>query len=346
MLDGNQNVLRTFSYYPGVDRPHSVMTDTATYYYAVDPTGSVIGLAEYDGTASVVNHYRYDVWGMPQGTETEGVENPIRFKSRWWDADTKLVDFRNRWYDPEIGRFISEDPIGLAGGINVFTFAGNNPIAGQDPFGLAGQETSSSYTGPDGCAVYEISSLYTGCRAYYGDPLVVSVGPTWGTVFDPWYIGPEPDYTPGPGHVPTPGKPGSGSRPAGSGGGTGDAGPDGGTGQDSGLLDLCTRAKLHLGAQAALDLWTVGSVLGLARAGVQLGVRALSGTLGAAGRSASVFVGREAEHAVARRGVTVVGHNSITPDPLKPDASPVQMMIPGLASVKRFEVVQRVCRAN
>jgi RHS repeat-associated protein len=324
------------------------MTDTATYYYAVDPTGSVIGLAEYDGTASVVNHYRYDVWGMPQGTETEGVDNPIRFKSRWWDPDTKLLDFRSRWYDPEIGRFISEDPIGLAGGINVYVFAGNNPVAGQDPFGLSSQETPriSTATGPDGCAVYVQSPVYTGCRVYYVEPLVVSGGYTWGTVFDPWYIGPDPDYSPGPGQVPG-GKTGPNSRPAGSGGGgTGDAGPDGGTGQDSGLLDLCTRAKLHLGAQAALDLWTVGSVLGLASAGVQLGVRALSGTLGAAGRSASVFVGREAERAVARRGVTVVGHNSITSDPLKPDASPVQMMIPGLASVKRFEVVQRVCRAN
>lgn len=47
---------------------------------------------------------------------------------------SELLDFRSRWYDPEIGRFISEDPIGLAGGINVYRFAGNNPVQGQDPF--------------------------------------------------------------------------------------------------------------------------------------------------------------------------------------------------------------------
>lgn len=96
----------------------------------------MIGLAEYTGAASVTHHYRYDVWGKPQGSVTEAVPNPIRFKARWWDEDTGLYDFRSRWYDPEIGRFISEDPIGLAGGINVYTFAGNNPVSGWDPFGL------------------------------------------------------------------------------------------------------------------------------------------------------------------------------------------------------------------
>src|SRR5690606_4403314 len=43
---------------------------------------------------------------------------------------------RNRWYDPQTGRFLSQDPIGLAGRVNLYAYAGNNPTAYTDPFGL------------------------------------------------------------------------------------------------------------------------------------------------------------------------------------------------------------------
>jgi uncharacterized protein RhaS with RHS repeats len=43
---------------------------------------------------------------------------------------------RNRWYDPQTGRFLSQDPIGLAGGVNLYAYAGNNPASYSDPFGL------------------------------------------------------------------------------------------------------------------------------------------------------------------------------------------------------------------
>jgi hypothetical protein len=43
---------------------------------------------------------------------------------------------RARWYDPQTGRFVSEDPIGLAGGINPYAYAANSPVNFTDPFGL------------------------------------------------------------------------------------------------------------------------------------------------------------------------------------------------------------------
>src|SRR5690606_34332447 len=46
------------------------------------------------------------------------------------------VYLRNRWYDPQTGRFLSQDPIGLAGGVNLYAYAGNNPTTYSDPFGL------------------------------------------------------------------------------------------------------------------------------------------------------------------------------------------------------------------
>ena len=50
------------------------------------------------------------------------------------------VYLRNRWYDPQTGRFLSQDPIGLAGGVNLYAYAGNNPVAYSDPFGLCPPE--------------------------------------------------------------------------------------------------------------------------------------------------------------------------------------------------------------
>ena len=49
---------------------------------------------------------------------------------------TGFVYMRNRWYDPQTGRFLTQDPIGLAGGVNLYAYAGNNPVAFDDPFGL------------------------------------------------------------------------------------------------------------------------------------------------------------------------------------------------------------------
>ena len=49
---------------------------------------------------------------------------------------TGLYYVRARWYDPHLGRFVSEDPIGLAGGLNVYAYVGNSPLNGTDPSGL------------------------------------------------------------------------------------------------------------------------------------------------------------------------------------------------------------------
>ena len=64
---------------------------------------------------------------LPQDTSYTGRE---------LDTDTGLYYYRNRWYDSEIGKFISEDPIGFAGGINGYGYVGNNPVGFSDSLGL------------------------------------------------------------------------------------------------------------------------------------------------------------------------------------------------------------------
>ena len=61
---------------------------------------------------------------------------PFGFKSGLYDPDTGLVHFGARWYDPATGRWISKDPILLAGGLNLYVFCGNDPVNLSDPSGL------------------------------------------------------------------------------------------------------------------------------------------------------------------------------------------------------------------
>jgi RHS repeat-associated protein len=93
----------------------------------------VTGLVDRDG--AVVNEYHYTPFGQAESVR-EGVPNPLRFKGRELDPETGFYFMRARYYDPHLGRFISEDPIGLAGGINPYVFAGNDPVNSADPYGL------------------------------------------------------------------------------------------------------------------------------------------------------------------------------------------------------------------
>lgn len=122
-----------YSYYPGTDRPHAMQRGGVTYYFAQDAQGNVTGLLSATGT--VVQEYNYRPFGEAQAG-AGSVVNPYRYKGREWDAEARLYYMRARYYDPQLGRFISEDPIGLAGGINPTAFVGGEPVNRADPSGL------------------------------------------------------------------------------------------------------------------------------------------------------------------------------------------------------------------
>lgn len=145
-VDGSGNLLRQYTYFPGIDRPHSMFDENGTvYYYAADYPGHVAGL--FNASGNVANRYRYSPWGEPEVT-SEGVANTLRFMGRERDEFSGLYYVRNRWYDPHLGRFISEDPIGLNGGINWYTYAGNSPTNALDPLGLCKEDGSTTVFAP------------------------------------------------------------------------------------------------------------------------------------------------------------------------------------------------------
>ena len=91
----------------------------------------MVGLADPDGT--VATRYTYDPNGQPTSSGAEST-NPYAFTGRENDG-TGLLHYRNRYYDPETGRFISQDPIGYAGGTNLYEYALSSPTTYTDPSG-------------------------------------------------------------------------------------------------------------------------------------------------------------------------------------------------------------------
>lgn len=126
-------IRRAYANNPGVDEPHSVAQDDSVYFYLLSEPGNVVGLMNRQG--ALVNRYDYTPFGELRSIR-ERVPNELRFGARPYDAETGMYYNRARYYDPYLRRFISEDPVGLAGGLNPYVFADNNPVVLRDPSGL------------------------------------------------------------------------------------------------------------------------------------------------------------------------------------------------------------------
>ena len=137
-LDGSASQrVAEYAYLPGEDQPFAIMTGASTItlqrYQVLDEVGNVIGVTNGTGTG-VDQRTSYDDWGVP--STTGSADNRLLFKGLLWEGTSAgLYYMRARWYDPELGRFLSEDPIGIAGGINQYAFAAGDPVNGSDPSG-------------------------------------------------------------------------------------------------------------------------------------------------------------------------------------------------------------------
>ncbi|WP_211470338.1 RHS repeat-associated core domain-containing protein [Collimonas humicola] len=117
------------------------------FYFHNDPNGCPTRLT--DGTGQIVWAVSYTVWGEVKHKYASAIDNPIRFQGQYYDAETGLHYNLNRYYDSHIGSFISQDPIGLIGGLNVYQY-GPNPIGWIDPWGLEPHNATMTVYAPDG----------------------------------------------------------------------------------------------------------------------------------------------------------------------------------------------------
>ena len=103
------------------------------YTFHHDPVTSVVALTGHAGTLEQsITYLPFGEQFSVSGTPT----NTLRFTGRERDPDTGLYYYRARYYDPAIGRFLSEDPAGFGGGdVNLYAYVGNNPLRFNDPSG-------------------------------------------------------------------------------------------------------------------------------------------------------------------------------------------------------------------
>ena len=132
-------VTMAFAWHPestGLDTPFSMTYDGETYYYVTDGNKNVMSLIDAAGTKAA--EYVYDPFGrLLSSTGSLAEINPFRFSSEYHDDETGLVYYNYRYYSPELGRWISRDPIEEEGGVNLYAMVGNNPVNERDFLGCS-----------------------------------------------------------------------------------------------------------------------------------------------------------------------------------------------------------------
>ncbi|HEL3173133.1 TPA: RHS domain-containing protein, partial [Stenotrophomonas maltophilia] len=121
--------------------PPPAPTIDSLAWYQTDHLGTPQELTDERGDIAWAAEYR--AWGvvkeaLRKASGKAPIVNPIRFQGQYHDHETGLHYNRYRYYDPEVGRFVSKDPTGFTGGLNIFQYV-PNPATWVDPLGLAKQ---------------------------------------------------------------------------------------------------------------------------------------------------------------------------------------------------------------
>ncbi|MCS3836091.1 RHS repeat-associated protein [Pseudomonas sp. JAI111] len=141
---------RSYVYEPGSFRPLAMLDGkgprkACPFYYQLDHLGTPQELTDYSG--DIIWAAQYTAYGRLTrlNRDTHQVlDQPLRFQGQYFDAETGLHYNRHRYYNPDVGRYLTPDPSGLAGGLNGYQYT-RNPTGWVDPLGL------SECPGGDGC---------------------------------------------------------------------------------------------------------------------------------------------------------------------------------------------------
>ncbi len=146
LIEHNVDTGRSITYLYGEKGVVGFSYRGSDYYYRKNLFGDVVAIYNTDGQK--VASYEYDAWGKNLSCEDEETNeikriNPIRYRSYYYDVETKFYYLNSRYYDPEIGRFLNADSSDYLGegnalnNYNLFAYCENNPVMYSDPTGHA-----------------------------------------------------------------------------------------------------------------------------------------------------------------------------------------------------------------
>ncbi len=130
VLDASGGVVFSNVFSGAIDEPLSTTSGGSTKLLHTNLLGSVVAVAEGNAVTSTYSYGPFGETLAPSSADSL----PFRFTGREKDTD-ELYYFRARYYHTGLGRFISADPIGLAGGLSLYAYAGGNPVSVGDPQG-------------------------------------------------------------------------------------------------------------------------------------------------------------------------------------------------------------------
>jgi RHS repeat-associated protein len=156
------------------------------YSYLYDGKGNVT--AVIDANQNTVAAYTYDEFGKVV-SKTGILDQPFQFSTKYYDQQTGLNYYGYRFYSAALGRWINRDPLGEAGGINLYGFVGNNPTNYIDPYGEMGAAAAAIPlagkigAGGVGLGAFGTAAVWTGGALAAG---AIGYGVTSWAIHDTW----------------------------------------------------------------------------------------------------------------------------------------------------------------
>ena len=135
-----ENAIR-WIYAPGSFTPLARYEKGQLHYAVTDTVGRIQELLAEDG--EIIWRGKQQLWGREEAANDDNLSCRLRFPGQYEDAESGLYYNRFRYYDCGTGQYLCADPIGLAGGINLYQYA-PNPLSWIDPLGLTTEYKSES----------------------------------------------------------------------------------------------------------------------------------------------------------------------------------------------------------
>lgn len=137
VAESSKQHYQSYLYEPGTFKPLALLKgkgkEAQVYYYQLDHLGTPQELTNAHG--GICWSARYKAYGNLAVLDIADVDNPLRFQGQYYDQETGLHYNRYRYYNPTVGRYMTPDPIKLAGGLNNYQYT-KNPVGYIDPLGL------------------------------------------------------------------------------------------------------------------------------------------------------------------------------------------------------------------